>query len=141
MSFQYKTHPADNDANRLKQRLRGFTDAVLGSPAGSRDELGTITAGLREAYLEGVRKGADAPRLYRSELDIGTEVVDLFDGRVGVVTSVFVVDDKGFDVEQASVDYRDELSPSSRDVDLINLTADLSILHEGDNPIMKTPGM
>src|SRR5690606_21333666 len=111
------------------------------SPKGSRDELGTITAGLREAYLEGVRKGADAPGLYISELEIGTEVVDLIDGRVGVVMNLFVIDDGGFDIEQATVDYRDERSPPSRDVDLFNLTTDLSILHEGDGPVLNAPGM
>lgn len=141
MSFQYETHPADNEANRLKQRLRGFTDAVLRSPKGYRDELGTITAGLREAYLEGVRKCADVPGLYLSELEVGTEVVDLIDGRVGVVVSLFVIDDKGFDVERATVDYNDELSPPSRNVDLINLTTDLSILHEGGAPLLAAPGM
>jgi hypothetical protein len=141
MPFEYETHPADNERNRLKQRLRGFTDAVLASYPGERDELGTITAGLRAAYLEGVQKGAAASRLYMSELERGTEVVDLIDGRVGHVVDVFVERDRGIDIEVATVRYNDGISPASRKVDLTGLTTDLSLLSENAEPVAKAPGM
>lgn len=131
MTFQYTVHPADTDKNRLKQRLRGFADAILGSYPGNRDELGTITSGLKAAYREGYEKGAKADRLYISELAIGTEVIDLFDGRLGVVADLFEEEDAGTKMEMATIQYADGLTPSDQDLPLAyGFSTDLSLAEE-----------
>ncbi|MCV9964881.1 hypothetical protein OIU34_23595 [Pararhizobium sp. BT-229] len=127
MQFQYETHPADIEKNRLKQRLRGFSDAILSCVRGNRDELGTITRGLRDAYVEGFQKGAEAGLLRRSDVERGAEVIDLLDGRIGVIVDLFSEDDRGVEIEMATVEYADGASPRFRDIMLTSLSTDLTL--------------